>query len=211
MCPCCHAACLAIRGGLRVESEFLHSVYTIGRDGGQQLFRQHLDCPVWTERGGEQVGNGVVGRHRGITRFVRLCHSARSSPRPLSGSNRISPLRTRPAAMGSAWRIAMILAGTLNSKIAGPPSSGRAHACSVRPFPEFPCHSTVHPRSRSRIPPPGGAARCRVLDNLGRDHSPQWPGHVGVSSRDAEWSVEDRASRGSPRLCTPVAISDVGR
>jgi hypothetical protein len=38
--------------------------------------------------------------HSRITRFVRLCHSARSSLKPLLGSKRTSPLRARPAAMG---------------------------------------------------------------------------------------------------------------
>ena len=83
------------------EPRFL-TLEHMNRDGAEHLFHEPLHGPVRTERGTEKVGDGVVGGHKGITRFVRLCHSARSSRSPLSGSNRISPLRAKPAAMGSA-------------------------------------------------------------------------------------------------------------
>jgi hypothetical protein len=95
------AARLAVRGSIGVEDELLPLFGALGRDGDKHLLREPLHGPARTERGTKKVGDGVVGGNNGITSFVRLCHSARSSLSPHSSSNRISPLRAKPAAIGS--------------------------------------------------------------------------------------------------------------
>ena len=143
---------LSICGGCCIKSEILRFLLRLRGDRAEQLLRQPLDSPVWTQRGRKQVSEGVLSGHRGITRFSRLCHSARSSLSPLSGSNRISPPRARPAAIGSAWRISMIHTGTLTSRIAGPPSSGRAGPPPLQPSPVCRCRRAARRRSLSRSP-----------------------------------------------------------
>lgn len=93
---------MAIRGGVPVKDKRFHCSRPLGCDRVKQLFREHLYCPLGTQRSAKKVNDRVVRSHNGITRFVRLCHTALSSSRPLSGSNRISPLRAKPAAIGSA-------------------------------------------------------------------------------------------------------------
>jgi len=119
---------LAVEGAVRVDDALSFGLI---RDCAEQTFRKPLDCPIRTERGSKKIAYDVLGIHNGITRFVRFGHSVRNSDSPLSASKRISPLLAKPAAIGSASRIAMIQAGTLTSKIAGPSSSGKS-ACLFR-------------------------------------------------------------------------------
>lgn len=68
-----------IRGGVRIEDVFVGFFRALGRDGAKQLLGELLHRPIWIERGAKKVGDEVIGRHNGITRFVRLCHSGRNS------------------------------------------------------------------------------------------------------------------------------------